>query len=350
MRRIAKKTAVCVLLLCIGSLFAVASAADVKVLLTDGRTLRGSFVQNESNANQLAIEIRNAGSTIRRKLNWSQVASVKVLSSQEPYEPINAIRREPQIELTNPIAAEANQLPLSELIVSAQPVSTNGKTDWDALRLSLRGLDQRGQSVALFGTLTITLWGQRQEVARVNPDQLVTIPKEIEQLATWTRSLDSEIERLNDLSSPVGARQGRSGDIYEDTAKYSWGAGGPDGFGQNVASFVGRRGRGRMTYEDNPQDVLQLLLPLPHPLPDQDPRRSPIGDVSVELMMPGVGVFSATSSDVVLTHQSALRQYRLEREGTRFFPNERTTGNQNHFGSVTNRSLWPERRTLNFLP
>lgn len=349
MRRIVQNSVVCMLLLCIESLFAMASAAEVKVLLTDGRSLRGSFVQAESNANQLAIEVRNAGSTIRRKLSWSQIVSVKVLPSQEPN---NSLRREPQNEFTNPSAAEANQLPLAELIVSAQPVSTNGKTDWNALRLALRGLDQRGQPVSLFGTLTVTLWGQRQEVAplRLNPDQFVTIPKEVEQLATWTRSLDSEIERMSEISSPVGARQGRSGGIYEDPAKYPWSAVGPDGYGQNLASFVGRRGRGRMTYEDNPHDVLQLLLPLPHPLPDQDPRRSPIGEVSVELMMPGVGVFSATSSDVVLTHQSVLRQYRFEREGTRFFPNERTTGNQSHFGSVTNRSLWPERRTLNVLP
>jgi hypothetical protein len=66
--------------------------------------------------------------------------------------------------------------------------------------------------------------------------------------------------------------------------------------------------------------------------------------------MPGVGVFSAASSGVAIAHQSPLRQFQLERTGTRFFPNEATTDNQSQFGSITNRTLWPERRTLSILP
>ncbi|MCX7418385.1 MAG: hypothetical protein NT013_02465 [Planctomycetia bacterium] len=317
------------------SLPAESSAAELQVRLTDGRILRGSFVEKQSNAEQLAIEVRTAGSSIRRVLPWKQVALAKVLSQQEPYEPSSPVRpdmvrREVPIDSTSSNSEDSNvseaaRWPLFELIISAQPVSTLGKADWDALRLSLRGLDQNGQSVPLFGTLTVTLWGQRQEVVRADSDQIVTIPRQIEQLATWTRSLDSTVERIAGVAVPVGARQGRSGAVYEDASKHSWGVSSPDNYSQNVVNFTGRQGRGRAIYENDLPDTLQLMLALPQPLPDHDARRWPVGEVSVELLMPGVGVFSATSSGVVLAHQSSLRQHRLEHEGTRFFANEVTT-------------------------
>ena len=161
---------------------------------------------------------------------------------------------------------------------------------------------------------------------RVNQDQSVTIPRQIEQLATWTRSLDSTVEQIAGLAVPVGARQGRSGAAYEDISKHSWGTSSDIVHGQNLTNFAGRQNRGRAIYESDLPDVLQLMLPLPQPHPDHDARRWPVGEVSVELLMPGIGVFSAASSGVALAHQSPLRQYRLEREGTRFFANEATTG------------------------
>ena len=335
MRLFAWKSVACALLLIVGGFSVVASAAELQVRLTDGRILRGSFVEKQSNAEQLAIEVRTAGSSIRRVLPWMQVAVAKVLPNQEPYEPVSPVRSDMvRRDVPNDSASsnsedsnaeETSRLPLFELIISAQPVSTFGKLDWDALRLSLRGLDQRGQPIPLFGTLTVTLWGQRQEVLRVNQDQTVTIPREIVQLGTWTRSLDSTIERLAGVTVPVGARQGRSGAAYEDISKHTWGTSSNIVHGQNLRNFAGGQNRGRAIYESDLPDVLQLMLPLPQPLPDHDARRWPIGEVSVELLMPGVGVFSAASSGVVLAHQSPLRQHRLEREGTRFLANEVTT-------------------------
>lgn len=330
------------------------SAADMEVRLTDGRTLRGSVIEGQTGREQLALELRSSGITIRRTLAWKQIADWKVVP---PLPKRAAARPEPlpaNEQLENATIEPA--LPLSELIVSAQPISTFGKMDWDSLRLTLRGLDQRGQPVPLFGTLQINLWGQRQEIVRPDKDQYVAVQRQVEQLATWTRSLDSTTNRLAGTGVPVAARQGGSGSAYEDVTAYPWSAsgfgtqGGNNYLGQNMTGFMGRQDRGRAIYGNDPSDVVQLIVPLPQPLPDQDPRRWPVGEVSVELLMPGVGVFSATSPGVMLAHQSPLRQYRLGREGTRFFPGEGTTDSQQPFGRITNRSLWPERRVLTIEP
>ena len=50
-------------------------AADVEVRLTDGRTLRGSVIESQSNEEQLALEIRSAGIALRRTLSWKQIAA-----------------------------------------------------------------------------------------------------------------------------------------------------------------------------------------------------------------------------------------------------------------------------------
>lgn len=110
-------------LLFVGSWPVAASAAELQVRLTDGRTLRGSFVEKQSNAEQLAIEVRSAGSLIFRTLLWKQVTSVKVLPSQESYEPVSSIRGDVQINATTSSNAEdsnaekMSRLPLFELIV-----------------------------------------------------------------------------------------------------------------------------------------------------------------------------------------------------------------------------------------
>lgn len=333
------------------------SAADVEVRLRDGRTLRGSVIENLTSKEQLALELRSSGITIRRTLAWTQIESVSVTPL-----PKRAGRRDEarpgllpadeRIENTTNVPT----LPLAELIVAAQPISTFGKLDWDSLRLTLRGLDQRGRPVPLFGTLQISLWGQRQEIVRPDKDQYVAVQRQVEQIATWTRSLDSTTDRLAGAGVPVAARQGGAGVAYEDTTAYPWSSsgfgtqGGNNYLGQNITGFMGRQDRGRLIYDNDPADAVQLILPLPQPLPDQDPRRWPVGEVSVELLMPGVGVFSAATPGVMLAHQSPLRQYSLGRTGSRFFPGEGTTDSQQPFGDITNRSLWPERRVLTIEP
>ena len=305
------------------------SAADVEVRLTDGRTLRGSVIEGQTSRDQLALELKSSGITIRRTLAWKQIADWKII----PLLPKRAAARPESLPANEQAEYTAydSALPLSELIVSAQSVSTFGRLDWDSLRLSLQGFDQLGTPVPLFGTLQVTLWGLREEVGR---PQRVNTPSgsmdvagqrrlELDKIQTWTRSLDSTIQRLPGIGVPTGARPGAGGIVYEDVTTRPWGA---SGFGsQSVTGFEGRQDRGRPVYERNPTDAVQMLLSLPRPLPDSDPQRYPLGEVTVELLMPGVGVFTATSPGVVLVHQSPLRQELLNQGGSRFFPNELTT-------------------------
>ncbi len=337
------KSVVCLLLLSAGSVTVGASAAEVQVRLTDGRALQGSLIENQTNVTQLTIEARTTGISIRRTLAWNKVESVKVLATREireKYESVEAAHKDLKSntgfqgrdELSDYQAGSTNEdLPLSELVVFAQPVSTFGKTDWDSLRLSLRGFDQLGVPVPLFGTLQVTLWGLREESGqpvRVNtPAGSIDVTSQrrlgLDQIHTWTRSLDSTVQRLPGIGVPTGGRAGNGGTVYEDVTTHPWNA---SGYGaQSAMGFSGRQDRGRPVYVRNPADVVQMLLSLPQPLPDSDATRWPLGEVTVELLMPGVGVFSASSPGVALVHQSPLRQELLNQSGSRFFPNEATT-------------------------
>ncbi len=313
------------------------SAADVEVRLTDGRTLRGSVIEAQTSREQLGLELRSSGISIRRTLAWKQIADWKIvpLLPKRAPRPVSPPVNE-QLEST----AYDSALPLSELVVSAQSVSTFGRMDWDSLRLSLQGFDQLGTPVPLFGTLQVTLWGLREEAGRplrINtPTGSMDVAgqrrMELDKIQTWTRSLDSTIQRLPGIGVPTGARPGAGGIVYEDVTSRPWGA---SGFGsQSVSGFEGRQDRGRPVYERNPSDAVQMLLSLPRPLPDSDSQRFPLGEVTVELLMPGVGVFSATSPGVVLVHQSPLRQELLNQSGSRFFQNELTTDGRG-FGRET---------------
>ena len=81
-----------------------------------------------------------------------------------------------------------------------------------------------------------------------------------------------------------------------------------------------------------------MLLSLPRPLPDSDSQRYPLGEATIELLMPGVGMFTASSPGVVLIHQSPLRQELLNQSGSRFLSNELTTDSRG-FGSETRQPL-----------
>jgi hypothetical protein len=308
---------------------ATLSAADVEVRLNDGRSLRGTIIEDKTSREQLALEFRSSGITIRRTLAWKQISNWKIvppLPKRVSAQPEPVVTNEPLVNAT-----DEPELPLSELIVSAQSVSTFGRMDWDSLRLTLQGFDQLGTPVPLFGTLQVTLWGIREDSGR---PQRINTPSgsmdvagqrrlELDKIQTWTRSLDSSIQRLPGIGVPVGGRPGAGGIVYEDVTARPWSA---SGFGsQSVTGFEGRQDRGRPIYARNPSDAVQMLLSLPRPLPDSDPQRYPLGEVTVELLMPGVGVFTATSPGVVLVHQSPLRQELLNQSGSRFFPNEYTT-------------------------
>ncbi len=338
-------------LLAVVSQVAALPAADIEVRMTDGRTLRGMVNEGQTNKEQLVLEVRSAGMTVCRKLSWKQVSTTNIVTPPKQDETRPAPRQvqetaserrgrsAPSNGDVDEQTADFAELPLSELIVAAQPISTFGKMDWDSLRLSVRGLDQTGTPVPLFGTLQVTLWGLREQVGRptrVNtPTGFVDVSSqrhlELDRVHTWTRSLDSFVERLPGIGTPVGGRVGGGGIAYEDLTARPWSA---SGFGsQNAAGFQGRQDRGRPIYARNPSDLVQMILPLPFRLPDSDAQRLAFGEVSVELLMPGVGVFSATSPGVALVHQSPLRQELLNQTGSRFFPDEVTTDS---------RGLWRE--------
>lgn len=287
------------------SVVASLSAADVEVRLSDGRILRGALVESQTSREQLALEQRSSGLTMRRTLTWKQIADVRVVVPRkrvlrEIQEVQSAVSHEPALD-----SQPSEPVTLSQLLVNADPISTTGKRDWDSLRLTLRGVDLKGEAVPLFGTLKVNLWGQR----RVSPESnfvrhpfvtdanygsrflaapsnssayqhpYVTNPNPVVELASWTQSLHGE------------------------------------------------------------QDNVRVLS-LPMPLPEHDVRVGAFGEVSVELLMPGVGVFEASDPDVVLSHQSLLRRERLDRDGSRFFPNEITTDSPQTTRS-RNRFTWP---------
>lgn len=329
-------------------------ATDVEVRLTDGRTLRGSVIESQTNKDRLALELRASGITIRRTLTRNQIADCKIIP---PIKMTIAPAATPQPILEQNDVAPHNdanplELPLSQLLVRADPVSTFGKKDWDSLRLTLRGLDEHGDCVPLFGTLKMTLWGQQ----RVSPESrtarhpfvteanfgsrflsarsnsyayqhpYVTSANPIVELASWTRSIGVESQG-GTLDSAIDERV-RSANTW-----------GPTGNRQEArigARQDGRRAESRVVEGHD----FVFVLPLQRPLPDRDVVTSTFGEVTVELLMPGVGVFEASAPDIVLSQQSVLRRESLDRDGSRFFPSESTTGSPQTTRS-RNRFTWP---------
>jgi len=298
--------AVCLVSAIAGREATTLSAADVEVRLNDGRTLRGSVIEGQTSRAQLALELRSSGITMRRTLSWNQIASVQVAPLPKKNELRATARPESPIadeHLKN--ATKEAVLPLSEFLVSARPVSTFGKIDWDSLRVGLRGIDVRGRPVPLFGTLKLTLWGQR----RIPPESNIVRYPFVTDANYGSRF----------LAAPSNSY------AYQHPAVMA-----PNSIVQ-LASW---------TQAITENDAGVLLLPLQRPLADHDVRIGDLGELAVELLMPGVGVFEATVPDVVLSHQSELRRARLDRDGSRFFPNETTTDSP-QTARARNRFNWP---------
>lgn len=350
----AKVTAVvCLFSIILGEVYA-ASAADVEVRLNDGRMLRGSVIENLTSKEQLALELRSSGITIRRTLGWKQIADWKIVP---PVKRIlaPAVVPQPVLDEKDKLPgdnADPVSMPLSQLLVRADPVSTFGRIDWDSLRVTLRGVDIHGDRVPLFGTLKVTLWGQK----RVSPEArivrhpfvteanygsrflsvpsnsyayqhpFVASPNPTVELGSWTRGIGAET-RGGALDSAVDERV-RLANPWRSTENWQ-------------EARVGSRQDGRRAESrsvDGHDSV--LLLPLQRPLPDHDVATGTFGEVTVELLMPGVGVFEANAPEVALSHQSGLRRDMLDRDGSRFYPNESTTDSP-QTTRPRNRFLWP---------
>lgn len=277
-------------------------AAEVEVRLTDGRLVRGAVNVEQTNPQQLALEQHSAGIKLRRTLSWTNVVDVRIVSETKiadrtlvaPTSAVSVSERSP-----------TESFPLSQLLVQATPISTTGKIDWDSLRLTLRGDDVHGREVPLFGTLKVHLWGQR----RVSPEsQFVTHPF---------------VTEANQGSRFLAAPSNSS--AYQHPYVNS-----PNPFVE-LASWT-------QVLRDDQDRVMRL--PLPSPLLEHDSQVGTIGEVTVQLLMPGVGIFEASDPDVILSNSSRLRRERLDRDGSRFFPNEITADSPQTTRS-RNRFTWP---------
>lgn len=349
MNRLTKLLAtVCWLTTCVNPRFAW--SADVEIKLTNGRTLRGAVVIEQTNPERLVLELRSSGLKLRRTLDWRQIADARVVAQAKPNEARPQAPPDDAPPEQAPVRAEP--LPLSQLLVKADPISTAGKMDWDSLRVTLRGVNELGDPLPLWGTLNVTLWGQQ----RVRPESsfvrhpfvteanfgsrflsapsnssayqhpYVTSPNPTVELAKWTRkigvesiggALDSAVDERVRLANTWGSTR-----YWQDTR-------------------VGSRQDGRRAESRGVEGHDSVLvLRLQHPLPDHDVWTGSFGEVTVELLMPGVGVFVANAPDIVLSHQNALRRERLDRDGSRFYPDELTT-DEPQTSRSRHRFIWP---------
>lgn len=299
--------ALCWLTVCANPGFAW--SADVEVTLTDGGTLRGTVVAEQTNQEQLVVELRSSGLKLRRTLRWKQIADARVVTLAKPKE--DHSQAQPEVAPPEQAHAPTETLPLSQLLVKADPISTTGKMDLDSLRVTLRGVDEHGEKVPVFGTLKATLWGQR----RVSPESNVVRHPFVTDANLGSRFLSAP-------SNSVAYQHPYVTSPNPTIELASW------------TRFLGAEPLG------GTRDSAMLVLPLQRPLPDHDVWTGTFGEVTVELLMPGVGVFEASAPNVALSRQSLLRRERLDRDGSRFFPNEITTDSPQTTRS-RHRFTWP---------
>jgi len=162
---------------------------------------------------------------------------------------------------------------LSQVEARVMPLRSGGGADVNGLSVELVGFDVAGNAVPVEGTAQAFLYAGRQELVHAFGGMYAPRPEGLIRLAEWTRA----------------AEPGR-----------------------------------------------QMLLPLSDPLPEHDPHVSDVGTLRVRVSVPGSGVFETLAEPVVLRPTSALREVLRAETGTRFLPDERTTGRAS--------GAWPRQR------
>jgi hypothetical protein len=152
---------------------------------------------------------------------------------------------------------------LSQIEARVVPLRAGGGADVNALAVELVGFDAGGNTLPVEGTAQAFLYAGRQDLVRAFDNVYVPRPEGLIRLAEWTRPAEP-----------------------------------------------GRR----------------LLLRLPEPLPDHNPHVSANGTLRVRLSVPGQGVFETLAELVPLRPASPLRDVLRAETGSRFLPDERTTG------------------------
>ena len=321
---------------------------SVDLELIDGRWLAATSIGQGSTANTVALDCVAPGIHLTRRVPWSRIASVRFngvrYSSAEFRRLIlpddvpvltgpRLIRRDlptgnlvllpisPGIQIgsrTEPDPAEPNftqfaapqviqpieppQLPpppvaafITGIVAESYPANLGGGLDWNTLVLRVGATDALGQLIPVSGTLRATLYSRRQRLVRVAGRNLAAQTLSVGELASWTRV-------IADPAAECGASP-RSGTA--DSAQLTClGAAAP----------------------------YTLNLPLPSPLPEHDFSWDGFGELSLELTVPGRGMFSTTLPAVPLRRFSPLRDDLFTGTGSRFFTGESTTDNRRQTG------------------
>jgi len=202
------------------------------------------------------------------------------------------------------IAFPSARGPAAGLRIGVEPISSQGRIDWDSLRIGVEALDAQGRLVPVSGTLQVTLWGRRQRLVRSVGDDFVAEPGDAEKLGEWTRVLDP---RSVDLVAVNGATSSRA----------------------------------------------EFVVSLPQPLAEHDLSLAPFGAVHVALLAPGQGVFEATQDGVPLRHLGPSRARNIIERGTPFFSAEGTSAGTTITGQLRFErptSSGPDRRVLTVEP
>lgn len=206
-----------------------------------------------------------------------------------------------------PPAAHPISGKLAQIAVQATPLNTRGKADWNALAIRVQGFDHLGNPARISGNVRITLYGQRQLLLRVWDQQFLAKPIKTISLAEWTRNCSTTpLTQTPRAGNPFGAGQ---------ASDQTW------------------------------------IVPLPPPIPEQNPNVYAFGEVQVSLASPGNGTFEASTPAVPLKHVSLTRDLSLANSGSRFFPSETTSSGIFRSTRLNyNAPSRPNSRTLSVQP
>lgn len=196
---------------------------------------------------------------------------------------------------------------LTQISVQATPLNTEGKADFNALSVRLRGYDSLGNPARLSGQVRIHLYGERQLLLNVWNQDFAAKPIQTISLGEWTRNCANSPE----TQTPRAGNQFGSGQPYDQT----W--------------------------------IVKL-----HPrIPEHNPNVYAFGAVQATLVSPGVGTFSASVPAVPLKHVSTVRDVSLSNTGTRILPSETTSAGIYRPTKIKhNAPSRPNSRTLSVQP
>lgn len=171
----------------------------------------------------------------------------------------------PPVPSSDSVPGELSQGELSQIEARVTPIRRGGSADINALGVRLIGFDETGRTVPVHGSAQISLYAASQRLVRAFDNIYAAKSLDLVRLAEWTRQVEADAS---------------------------------------------------------------LILRLPEPLPDHDPTISTIGSLRIRLNVPGIGVFNSLTEPVELRSSSTLRDALRAETGSRFLPDENTSGNR----------------------